>query len=275
MAENTIREMQKVELEMLIEVDRICKKYNIKYFLVAGTLLGAVRHKGFIPWDDDIDIAMPMDEYRRFCKVAKDELSDQYFLQNYRTDVTSWLFTKIRKNNTTAIEENRFGSLFHQGIWIDVFPFIGVKNDDKWLLKFNKNVKFIKKIITKKIGLVNSTEGNFLYAIINKLTPLRLVRFVFGLLYNRVFQDPRKHTHCNYLWSRSKITARFPTELFSETCEVEFEGHMFPAPKDWDKYLTIEYGDYMTPPPPEKRNGGSHNIAIVDVNNDYTKYINR
>ena len=273
MIENTTKKMQKIETEMLLEIDRICKKHNIKYFLIAGTLLGAVRHKGFIPWDDDIDIAMPFKEYIRFCKVAKKELKSDYFLQNYQTDVIAMWFTKIRKNNTTAIQDNHKNKLHHQGIWIDIFPIIGVKNDKQWLSKLNKNAKRIKKILTKKIGLLEDTEGKIIYEIINKLIPLKIYQFIFGLFYRHIFKDPKKFSYCYYLWANFKIKARFPSELFTETCEVEFEGHMFPAPKEWDKYLTIEYGDYMTPPPPEKRNGGSHTISIVDINNNYTKYI--
>ena len=123
MIEN-IKEMQKIELEMLLEVDRICKKFNIRYFLIAGTLLGAIRHKGFIPWDDDIDIIIPLNDYIKFCKVAEKELNKNYFLQNYKTDFTAMWYTKIRKNNTTAIQANHKNKLHHQGIWIDIFPLI-------------------------------------------------------------------------------------------------------------------------------------------------------
>ncbi len=274
MAENHNKDMQKIEVEMLLEIDRICKKFNIRYFLIAGTLLGAIRHKGFIPWDDDIDIAMPLNDYRRFCKIAEKELNDKYFLQNYKTDTIALWFTKIRKNNTTAIQLNHKNKLHHQGIWVDIFPLIGVENDEQWLSEINKKAKRTKKILNKKIGLMEDTEGKIIYEIANKLISLKVCKFFFGLFFKHLFKDPENYSYCFYLWASSKIKAKFPTEMFSEVCEVEFEGHMFPAPKDWDGYLTLEYGDYMTPPPPEKRNGGSHTISIVDINNNYTKYIN-
>lgn len=275
MTENHTKVLQKIELEMLLEVDRICKKFNIRYFLIAGTLLGAIRHKGFIPWDDDIDIVMPLKDYIRFCKVVEKELCNEYFFQNFKTDTIALWFAKIRKNNTTAIQINHKNRKHHQGIWIDIFPLIGVKNDEQWLVKINKKAKQTKKVLTKKIGLMEDTEGRIVYKIANKLISYKICKIVFWKLFKYLFKDPEKYTYCYYLWASSKIKARFPTEIFSETCDVEFEGHMFPAPKEWDKYLTIEYGDYMTPPPPEKRNGGSHTIAIVDVNKNYTEYISK
>ncbi len=275
MSENANKDMQRIEVDMLLEVDRICKKFKIRYFLVAGTLLGAVRHKGFIPWDDDIDIAMPLKDYIRFCKIAEKELDKEYFLQNYKTDITAMWYTKIRKNNTTAIQINHKNRMHHQGIWIDIFPLIGVENNEKWLYKLNKKAKRTKKILTKKLGLMEDTEGKIVYKIANKLISLKICRMIFGIIFKHLFKDPESYSYCYYLWSSSKIKARFLTEFFYESCEVEFEGHMFPAPYKWDEYLTTEYGDYMTPPPPEKRNGGSHTISIVDINNDYTKYINR
>lgn len=276
MADYDIKEFQKIELEILFEVDRVCKKYNIRYFLLAGTLLGAIRHKGFIPWDDDIDIAMPIDEYRRFCKVASKELGSLYFLQNYQTDFSDRWFSKVRKNNTTCIEKGYEKSNIHQGIWIDVFPVIGVNDNEKNLKKITKIATFAKKMLNKRYAASTTSYRDLSKEKkILRFIPIPVIRSLATTIYSFIFHGTKKFNYCYYLWGDSKIRARFKADLFDELCEVEFEGHMFPAPKDWDKYLTIEYGDYMTPPPPEKRNGGSHTIAIVDVNNDYTKYINR
>ncbi|MBR2411629.1 MAG: LicD family protein [Clostridia bacterium] len=272
MADFDIKELQKIELEILLEVDRICKKHNIRYFLVSGTLLGAIRHKGFIPWDDDIDISMPIEDYYKFCKICKKELSNVYFLQNFKTDTTGMWFSKIRKNNTTAIETNHETKLHHQGIWIDIFPLIGVKNNKTWIDKLNKKAALAKKILNKKIGLMEDTENKLLYKAVNKLLPLKLCKLVAGILFKSCFKSTNKYTHCYYLWASPRITARFKTDLFDEITTVEFEGYMLPVPKKWDEYLTVVYGDYMTPPPPEKRNGGCHTLSIIDINNNYTKY---
>lgn len=267
-----IKDLQKIELEILLEVDRICKKHNIRYFLVSGTLLGAIRHKGFIPWDDDIDISMPLNDYYRFCEIAKKELSGKYFLQNYKTDITGMWFSKVRKNNTTAIELNYEKKLHHQGIWIDIFPLIGVENNEQWLKKLNKRATFAKKILNKKIGLIEDDENNRFYKIINRLISLRICKKISSVIYNKCFKNPFDYPFCYYLWASSNITARFETDIFNEICYVDFEGYMLPAPAKWNEYLSVVYGDYMTPPPPEKRNGGCHTLSIVDVNNDYTNY---
>lgn len=275
MSENHIKNLQKVELEILLEVNRICKKHNIRYFLVAGTLLGAIRHKGFIPWDDDIDICIPIEDYRKFCKVTKKELNKKYFLQNHTTDFTGMWFSKIRKNDTTAIEIGLESKLHHQGIWIDVFPLIGVKDDKEWIKNLKSKVLPAKKLINKKIGIMDDMDKNPILKILNYLIPMKILRLIVSSIYRVSFKSPYVFKHCYYLWASASISPMFESEWFSESCEVEFEGHMLPAPKEWDKYLTTEYGDYMTPPPPEKRNGGCHIISIVDINNSYKKYINK
>ena len=147
MSSYNIKDLQNVELEILLEVDRICKKHGVKYFLVSGTLLGAVRHKGFIPWDDDIDICMPVSDYRKFCKIAQEELGENFFFQSYETDFYDRWFAKIRKNNTTCIEKVYENSRLHQGVWIDIFPLIGVKNNEEWLKKTTKKARFAKKLL--------------------------------------------------------------------------------------------------------------------------------
>lgn len=267
-----LKELQKVELEILVEVDRVCKKHNIKYFLVSGTLLGAIRHKGFIPWDDDIDICMPIKDYRKFCKLAPDELKKDYFIQNYETDLTSMLFTKVRKNGTTAIEDGREERLYHQGIWIDIFPLIAIKNDEKWIKRTTQTIIFAKNLLKKKIDWIEENNKLPLYKKLHFLVPLSLVRFLAGLILKTMCKDHKKYDSCYYIWSKKNFYARFKSDLFDRVTEKEFEDCVFPVPSKWHEYLTIVYGDYMTPPPPEKRNGGCHTISIVDLNNDYSKY---
>ncbi len=268
-----LKDLQKIELEILLEVDRICKKHKINYFLVSGTLLGAIRHKGFIPWDDDIDICMPFKDYKKFCKVCKKELNKNYFLQNYETDYINKWCAKVRKNRTTAIENGYKNSGIHQGVWIDIFPLIGIKNDEKWLKKAKNKSDFSKQFLRKRYGASGefstlSFEKKFL-----KFLPFRFVRFLVDIILSSVFKSHKKYEYCTYLWGDCKITPRFKSDLFYERCEIVFEGYSFYAPKNWDKYLTQVYGDYMTPPPIENRNGGCHTIAILDLNNDYTTYV--
>ena len=121
--EDKTRKLQLCELDMLLEFRRICEKHKLQYFLCSGTLLGAVRHKGFIPWDDDVDVCMPLKDYKQFLLVAANELDDRYFLQTFETDEgCNFGFSKIRRNNTTYIPDHLAGGYSHQGIWIDIFP---------------------------------------------------------------------------------------------------------------------------------------------------------
>lgn len=272
MDDKMLKDLQKVELEILLEVDRICKKHNIRYFLVSGTLLGAVRHKGFIPWDDDIDICMPVKDYNKFCKLAVKELKTDYFIQNYETDLTSMLFTKIRKNGTTAIEENRENRPYHQGVWIDIFPLVAIKNDDRWIKRFTRTVLFAKNLLKKKTDWITEDDSLPFCKKFHRLIPLSLVRFFSGLIIKTACKDHEKYDSCYYIWSKKKFFARFSSDLFKDISEMEFDGYMLPVPAEWHRYLTVVYGDYMTPPPPEKRNGGSHTISILDLNNDYRIY---
>ena len=140
----------------------------------------------------------------------------------------------------------------HQGIWIDIFPLIGVNNDESQLKKLNKWASFGKKIINKKIGLIEDTEGNYIYKIANRLISLNVLRSITDLIFKKCFKDHKNFEFCYYLWASPNITARFPSNIFNDFCEIEFEGHKLPAPKNWDTYLKIVYNDYMTPPPPKK-----------------------
>lgn len=121
-----MNDLQKCELEILKEFDRVCKMNNLNYSLGSGTMLGAVRHKGFIPWDDDIDVLMPANDYKKFCKIAPKAFSEKFFLQTSYTDSWYASFSKVRMNGTTAIEKGFENCRFHQGVWIDIFPIVGV-----------------------------------------------------------------------------------------------------------------------------------------------------
>src|SRR5699024_7471673 len=123
-----IKEVQKDQLDILIEFDRICKKNNIKYQLFAGTLLGAIRHKGFIPWDDDIDVCMLREDYEKFLNICNKDMKNEYFLQTYNSDTNYIMqFAKLRKNNTIFLERVTANCDIHHGVYIDIFPLDDVR----------------------------------------------------------------------------------------------------------------------------------------------------
>ena len=136
MTEVDLKTLQNIELEILDEFIRVCEKNQLTYFLIGGSCIGAVRHHGFIPWDDDIDVGMPREDYEKLVEIAADELNPEYFFQNYHSEKNCGLiFGKIRKNNTILSENYSYHIHMHQGVWIDIFPYdqIGDKPElSKW-----------------------------------------------------------------------------------------------------------------------------------------------
>lgn len=270
-----IKDAQEVELEILLEFDRICKKHNINYFLYSGTLLGAIRHKGFIPWDDDIDVCMLREEYDKFMKIAMNELDNKYFLQNYDTDRNYPLqFSKLRKNNTTYMEVNLSNLKMHQGIFIDIFPY---DNSEP-----NTFLGKLQRIIVEKMILINlcrNKERNkqsqnkliilfrmFCYYIL-KIIPKTLIdKFITKI--STLFNNKNTEYISDLSSSKRKSTYdRFTIKrnVFKSKIFCEFEGYKFPVPKDYDYVLTKNYGDYMKLPA-EKEQKPHHGINKISFN---------
>ena len=267
----SIHDVQQVELELMIEFDRICRKYNIPYQMFGGTLLGAVRHKGFIPWDDDVDIAMLRRDYNRFLEVAESELDPSMFLQTCFTDPNSIIqFLKIRKNGTIYENKKDVGTDFHKGIWIDIFPFDFIKMDRLSAFIMANKIKFlyawttstmktrvesgktkfrviVRRILSKTTKLVKKEKIDRM--LLRELTKYKKDTGYVSHLTNRIFKkrfnNPEK--------SKYKRTNVQRTSDFLDLCELEFCGHMFFAPRNYDKVLTDTYGDYMKMPPEEER----------------------
>lgn len=268
----TIQDIQKIELDMMIELDRICRKHNIPYQIFGGTLLGAVRHKGFIPWDDDADIAMLREDYDKFIKVASMELKDSYFLQTCFTDPTSIIqFAKLRKNGTVYENKLEYDVKYHTGVWIDVFPFDNVKLDKHEVSKMKKKLSFLYVWTTSTLwGRVKYTRGLHRKIIRSILHFFGLIvgkRKIDGWLKKEYTKfDHEKTEYVSHLTNGlKKKTFVFPgqngkvltnvqrREKFTDLTELEFCGHMFYAPRNYKDVLTDTYGDYMKLPPEEAR----------------------
>ncbi len=269
-----MNDIQKCELEILIAVDKVCKENKIEYMLSGGTLIGAIRHKGFIPWDDDIDIMMTIDNYKKFLKIGQKALGNKFFIQTTYTDYWYRTHAKVRMNGTTAIEKEFLNCKMHQGIWIDIFPIIGAKNDPKWLKRMNTATKFRNAIVSDEY--VTGELRNKDYEI-NPKTKLimslpRKIRLAIAKIIDSItMQKYGKYDLAAYLWGYGTIMPKFSNDQFDGTVLVDFEGLKFPAPAKWDQYLRLEYGDYMTPPPEDKRNSG-HTLLYIDTNKNYTEY---
>lgn len=253
-----VRKLQISELEILEEVDKICKNNNIDYFLAGGTLLGAIRHKGFIPWDDDIDIMMTRKNYKKFTKVCLKNLGENYYIDNYRTNKKCVIsYTKIKKKNTLFVEKKNFDNFDeNSGIWIDVFPLDGVKVKLSRFHKIQKKIfDYIYTLITIKNGsnyYKNSKIKKNIYKFFLKFIPYIFLRFLLEFVVS--FYDEDK---VDYLCSFSTVydiekDTFLKKKLFPYN-KVIFEKKYYNGMDGYDYYLRQMYGEYMKLPPKEKR----------------------
>lgn len=266
-----LRCLQLNELELIVEVDRICRKYGIQYSLDGGTLLGAVRHNGFIPWDDDADVIFTRHEYAKFYRACKKELDkDRFFLQDYRTDSGyRWGYAKLRRKGTEYIRVGQRGLAQKTGVCIDIF--VTDHMPDTFLLRrlyYFANFCF-RKILYAELGQTAERHGwarawyRLLYKIPKK-TVFNLRNHLAGYC-NK--EETDLYSHLLYPYPRKSCKYGMPAECFSAYVETDFEGMDFYIFKDYDKYLSILYGDYMQLPPPEKRVGCADacEIALLDI----------
>lgn len=258
MNQQTLKQLHDVEVEILDEIVRICEKHDLHYYLVGGTLLGAARHKGFIPWDDDLDIGMPRDDYQKFEAICKEELSKDFYVHSYETDKNYWLpFIKVRKSNTvfdeallddTEVEMN--------GIWVDIFPLDKVSSLDSWGKR--QRTKIIKTHLQHFISYKKHHQwpqpivSKIIYALLTpmSLRTLRKIQDFFMMWENK--KDCKYYI--NYGSQYNPIKQTILKTDYEPTCKIEFEGKMYMAPGNYKNVLTRIYGeDYMELPPIEKR----------------------
>lgn len=252
--------IHKIQLEIANEVKRICDENNINYFLIAGSLLGAVRHKGFVPWDDDMDIGMLRKDYAKFLEIASKDLNDKYYLETW--DVSSGYglpFGKIRKKGTKYIERKSKDVRCHPGIFIDIFPFDNVPNNKILRLTHEYRIKFYQYLILERCMYNISFDFCGIKGLVYSLLKKRAKGLgVKGLKerYEAVSRRyNKKQTECvvavggSYGYKKETIKLAWVSRID----ELEFEGHLFKVPKGYKEYLTYFYGDFMKPPSIDKR----------------------
>lgn len=267
----TIRRVQMIALEILCEFDRICRKNNISYILSAGTLLGAIRHGGFIPWDDDVDVFMLNEEWQKFVKVAPQELNqDKFFLRTQETDVDDNLvFGQLKRNNTIYIKGNREGFNTHRGIALDILPFYNSPDSPIAFWLQDKLCHFFKTMTWAHMGYTSATGKiqKKYYYLLSRVSNKRSFEIYYNIA--NIVKTPKKYLA--YLCvKRNPYHKGFnQRRFFEDLCEVEFEGHMFPAPREYDQYLKYLYGDdYMKLPIPFYR-VNHHLPGSIELNGLY------
>lgn len=264
-----LRQHQSVMYEMLCELDAICRRSGIKYTLFAGTLLGAVRHKGFIPWDDDLDVLMLRPEYDKFLEAAEKELSKEYYLQKEFSAHWPCNSSKIRKNGTACIEKTvPKDRLQHQGVYIDIFPCDNLSDSRfKRKLQFAASKVVIAKCLDRRGYLTNSIAKK-LFMLICRLLPMK----PFLTLTQNRREGSSKWVHSFLGGSHAYKKSVYPREWISDTEPMRFEKREFPVSKHYDGLLTTLYGDYMKIPPESERACKVHAMK-VDLENSYEKYL--
>ncbi len=262
--------VQQILLGFLLEIDRICRKYDIKYFLGGGTLLGAIRHHGFIPWDDDADVMMLREDYERFLEAAKKELPGNIFIQLPETEKGNYNpFTKLRIDNTMfATEFTGHFMEMHNGIFCDVLAHDKTANH-KWSQKLHMYLTMLtRSVVFNKWGNTDVAGGGkhpricWIVSRVKKIIPMRFALWA----QNKALKFfANRDTH--YLYDgmgRNLSRGAFPAEWLDEAVYVDFEGYKLPVPKEYDKYLTWLYGDYMQMIPVSQRRT-SHDIVLMDL----------
>ncbi|MBQ6197299.1 MAG: LicD family protein [Lachnospiraceae bacterium] len=277
-------------LDLLAEFDRVCTEHAISYFASGGTLLGAIRHNGYIPWDDDIDIIMSRDNYERLVDIAETEFMDPYFFQTEDTDIGfSRPFARLRNSNTTAIqtiEDSNFVP-YNQGIFIDIFPFDNFPDDPKEQIEYKQKMISLRKKMSKFSKWSTRYKPNpnvkgiakaksTIKRLIAKILRWYMLRFhKHNPYYKKYVKTSTQYNNIETKeWAvpyffKPDVNNSYEKSLFSEVERVPFEMLTVPVPKAYEKILTQGYGNWR-----EFIIGtNAHGRTIYDVDRSYKYYL--
>lgn len=269
-------EMKKVwavQLDLLDRFQEVCHRHGLKYFASGGTLLGAIRHKGYIPWDDDIDIMMMRDDYEKLLDIAAEEFPAPYFFQTAWNDQSySRGHAQLRNSNTTGMltsEKGRFP--FNQGIFIDIFPTDAVPDDEQERAKQCKRIKFWEKLLKVTVRYPANPTKNAVKNLLHAIASLIPYRWIYKQMekactrYND--QDMERVGLISFFPDNDRLI--FPADAFKGVQTVPFEYTTIDIPEGFDALLAHQYGDYMT----MKQENSYHGGVIFDTERSYMDYL--
>ncbi len=264
--------VQKIETDILVEFMKICSKYSLEWIVIGGTALGVARHAGFIPWDDDIDVAMPRKDYNVFIQVANNELPKGLFFQNYVTEKSyNGYFSKIRREGTSFVEEGGTKLRMHQGIFIDIFPLDNLPDGANEYKRYHNRLYRLYQIYMSKtnVGVASNQKHKRIASVARNVVRIATIFTTKEEAFNRLdkqfqlYKDVETE-RVGFAYLRGMTLYR--KELYPIK-KMKFEHIQVNMPNDYDSYLKRDYGDYMTLPPVSKR--VSHSPVILDFEKEY------
>lgn len=267
-------ELQEHILKIFKSVSDICEKHRIPYFAIGGTMIGAARHKGFIPWDDDIDIAVPIEYYEQLQVFLRNELPDN--LRVYTCDEIEHygcVFMKVEDESTTFIEDvSREYIDTYKGVFIDIMPISGFPTSKVQARFFSIMIRAMEKLNAYRRYPVSKAKGVLLRIFSRVLHAAVPFSFFSDCWLGLLKKCPLSTSEVTgYVWCSWVKRWTFPTVDFLDTIFMDFEDTKIRCPKGWHNYLTIQFGDYMKLPPKDQRVGGHD--GIVDLNKSYHYYV--
>lgn len=267
-----------VQLDLIKVFDLICEKYGLKWYPMWGTLLGVVRHQGYIPWDDDVDIVMPRDDYEKFISISQSELRNPYYLQTTLTDEECfYMWVSLRNSNTTGNRETCLSKKQNNGIGIDIMPLDGCEDN---LTTFRITRYPVRVLSVLANTYVNDFNKSTIAKILRKV--LRFIGFNYKKAYDKAEKKNKQFKISNYnkvafrahadpLYQKQRLSKDMWDKAdFANTIRMPFENITIPVPSGYDHLLRQIYGDYMQFPPLDKRQGKHDVVFEPDI--PYEKY---
>lgn len=266
------KEVRGIQLNLLTRLHEVCESHGLRYYLAYGTCIGALRHKGFIPWDDDIDVLMSFEDTRKLLSL-QNEFGDRYFLQSKETDPDyRSISMRLRDIETTCIESDEIGLQTKKGIYIDIYPFYECSDNSFVRLTDILRSHLLKVLVNNRPpvnhGRLLSLASAFILGLFSEKGRKRKIKNI-----EKRLVSVRGREILDYYGQDITLFSAisYPKEWFGTPRLMEFEGMLFNGPTEPEKYLTKRYGDYMTLPPEQDR-VVHHTYVVIDPSKCYSEY---